>query len=230
MSEHARRSDALTPELGALVRLAAAMSSPSQSLLAEAMHDAAELASRVGAEEVLLQGYLFVGYPATLRAFALWRTIAGGTAAAVAPEESRADWAERGAEVCARIYGGAYERLRENVAALHPDLERWRVEEGYGKVLGRPGLELKDRELCIVALLAGLPAPHQLHSHLRGALNAGAMPEQVDAALEHAGAMLRPERLAAARQLWDEVYARWLERAAGLPVAPTESLEGRGGV
>ena len=146
----------MKPETEALIRLAAAMSSPNPALLTEAMRHAAGAADRVAAEEVLLQGYLFLGYPAVLRAWAMWRTIAGGSAVAVAPEESRADWAERGAQVCARIYGGAYERLRQNVAGLHPDLERWMVEEGYGKVLGRPGLDLKERELCIVALLAGL--------------------------------------------------------------------------
>ena len=220
----------MKPETEALIRLAAAMSSPNPALLTEAMRHAAGAADRVAAEEVLLQGYLFLGYPAVLRAWAMWRTIAGGSAVAVAPEESRADWAERGAQVCARIYGGAYERLRQNVAGLHPDLERWMVEEGYGKVLGRPGLDLKERELCIVALLAGLPVPHQLHSHLRGALNAGASPEEVDGALELAGTILRPERLAAARQLWDGVYRRWLERqAAPSESAQTGSVEGRGG-
>lgn len=220
----------MNPENAALIRLAAAMSSPNEALLVEAMRHAAGAAERVAAEEVLLQGYLFVGYPAALRALGLWRTVVGGPPAAVAPEESRADWAERGAQVCARIYGGAYERLRENVAALHPDLERWMVEEGYGKVLGRPGLDLKERELCIIALLAGLPAPHQLHSHLRGALNAGASPQEVDAALELAGTILRPERLAAARRLWDGVYRRWLERSAtSAQPAHSQSIEGRGG-
>ena len=231
MIERLPGAEPMTPEIAALVRLAAAMSSPSEAILADAMRGAAEVADRVAAEEVLLQGYLFVGYPAVLRALAMWRRLVGGPAAAVAPAETREDWAERGAQVCARIYGGAYERLRKNVAGLHPDLERWMVEEGYGKVLGRPGLDLKERELCVVALLAGLPASHQLHSHLRGALNAGAAPEEVDAALELAGMFLRPERLAAARRLWDDVYRRWLERmAASLESAQPESLEGRGGV
>jgi hypothetical protein len=49
------------------------------------------------------------------------------------------------------------------------------IVEGYGKVLGRPGLDAGDvRELCIVALLAVAGRAAQLYSHLRGALNAGA--------------------------------------------------------
>jgi 4-carboxymuconolactone decarboxylase len=50
--------------------------------------------------------------------------------------------------------------------------------EGYGKVL-RSALDLKTRELCIIALLASQDAPHQLHSHLRGALT-GATTAEVD--------------------------------------------------
>ncbi len=55
--------------------------------------------------------------------------------------------------------------------------------KGYGKVLGRPGLDLATRELCIVALLAVLRTPRQLYSHLRGALNAGAPPPEMEEVL-----------------------------------------------
>jgi 4-carboxymuconolactone decarboxylase len=65
-------------------------------------------------------------------------------------------------------------------------MERWMVVEGYGKVLGRPQLDLPTRELCIVALLAVLGMPRQLHSHLRGALNAGATLEEVEVAMRTA--------------------------------------------
>ena len=46
--------------------------------------------------------------------------------------------------------------------------------EGYGKVLSRPGLDIVDREMVIVACLAMENRVSQLHSHLRGALNVGA--------------------------------------------------------
>jgi 4-carboxymuconolactone decarboxylase len=54
------------------------------------------------------------------------------------------------------------------------------LEEGYGKVLSRPHMDLKVRELCIIGVLVGLDAPQQLYSHLRGALNVGATPEEVE--------------------------------------------------
>ncbi len=205
----------MTPATAALVRLSAALGSGQDDELARAIDVAAADAPREQAEEVLLQSYLFLGYPAALRALGAWRERVGGQAARTAPPEERADWRARGEQVCERVYGGAYGRLRANVARLHPDLERWMLEEGYGKVLGRPGLELRERELCIVALLAGLNAPHQLHSHLRGALNAGATPLEVEQALELAAAALPAERIEAARALWQRVRGRWVERTGG---------------
>ncbi len=199
----------------ALLRLSAALAAGNEQVLAEAMAGAARAAPRVEAEEVLLQGFLFLGYPATLRVLALWRERVGGPAAAVAPPEERADWQARGERVCREVYGEAYERLRENVAGLHPDIDRWMLEEGYGKVLGRPGLPLRERELCIVALLAGVPtAARQLHSHLRGALNVGATPEEVDEALAVAAGVLPAQSMKAARARWADVRERWRARSA----------------
>jgi 4-carboxymuconolactone decarboxylase len=53
------------------------------------------------------------------------------------------------------------------------------IVEGYGKILSRPGLELRLRELCIVAACVATGQDRQLHSHLHGALNAGATGEEV---------------------------------------------------
>lgn len=203
----------MTAATAALVRLSAALASGDDDTLTGAIDVAAAEAPAAAVEEVLLQSYLFLGYPAALRALGVWRDRVGGDAVRRAPPEERADWRARGEQVCERVYGGAYERLRANVARLHPDLEQWMLEEGYGKVLGRPGLALRERELCIVALLAGLRTPHQLHSHLRGALNAGATPVQVEQALELAATVLPAERIAAARTLWQTVRGRWEERA-----------------
>jgi 4-carboxymuconolactone decarboxylase len=91
------------------------------------------------------------------------------------------------------------------------------VVEGYGKVLGRPGLDLTTRELCIAALLAVLRAPRQLYSHLRGALNAGADPAAVEEVLDLACARLGEERTEQARAVWTQVQARALADAVSIP-------------
>jgi 4-carboxymuconolactone decarboxylase len=117
--------------------------------------------------------------------------------------------------VCQVVYGEQYAPLRANVAALHPALERWMLEDGYGRVLGRPGLALVVRELCIVALAAGLEAPRQLYAHLRGALHAGATPQMVEESLAEAASMHGFDRARSAMAVWRELCAR----ASGRPAA-----------
>lgn len=196
----------MTESTRALVDLSAALSAGSREGLVDAI-DRAAAADPVGAEEVLLQSYLFLGYPAALNAFKVWRERTG-RAAPTPTEDDWAGWRVRGEQVCARVYGGQYERLRGNVAALHPDMERWMLTEGYGKVLGRPGLALPVRELCIAALLAGLDAEPQLYAHLRGALETGATVVEVEEALDLACRRITPERAAAARAVWARVRDR----------------------
>ena len=196
----------------ALVRVSAALSPGSSAELRSALRDAVDVADGDAVEEVILQGYLFAGYPAALNAFKLWRE----TSARAAPEpvsDDPAAWAQRGPEVLGIVYGDQAARLRENAAALHPDLERWALLEGYGKVLGRAGLDLATRELCIAALLASLDAEPQLYAHLRGALNAGASEEDVDDALRVAALGMTPQRARSAREVWTRVRERRRERS-----------------
>ena len=138
-------------------------------------------------EEALLQCYLFLGFPAALEALSIWRDVAGETESEVDPDPGAATlegWQERGQRICKTVYQNNFEKLRANVRRMHPELDRWMITEGYGKVLGRPGLSLAVRELCIVAILAATGWERQLHSHLRGALNAAASREDIDDALE----------------------------------------------
>jgi 4-carboxymuconolactone decarboxylase len=76
---------------------------------------------------------------------------------------------------------------------------------GYGRVIGRPGLDLATRELCIAALLAVWKSPRQLHSHLRGALNAGAGRDEVTAAVEIACRYLDLGAATELRSFWGRV-------------------------
>jgi 4-carboxymuconolactone decarboxylase len=215
----------MTDAARALVRVSAALARSDRAALDRTLAEAQAVASAVQIEEVLLQSHLFVGYPAMLQAFGVWRERSPATEptaddgawqhdarADTAPDRAAADdcvgWHVRGEQVCARVYGGQYERLRANVVALHPALDRWMIADGYGRVLGRPGLDLDVRELCIVALLCAQDAPAQLYAHLRGALNAGAAEAEVESAVVEATAGLPKERAAAARATWSRVRAR----------------------
>ena len=133
-------------------------------------------------EETVLASVLYVGFPRALVAMTCWRRHASEPAAgAEAGDYARwREWRARGEATCRAVYGEHYEQLRHHVRALHPELDLWMLVDGYGKTLSRPGLDLARRELCSVALLVSQPAPRQLLAHLRGALNAGASPAQVD--------------------------------------------------
>jgi 4-carboxymuconolactone decarboxylase len=163
-------------------------------------------------EELILQSVLMVGYPRALVAFTVWRKVGGGPAAEEDPDQdySRApEWTRRGQEQCAVVYGDNYQRLRQSVRALHPALDSWMITEGYGRTLARPGLDLCRRELCIVAQTAVLETPRQLHSHLRGALNAGATFGQIDGTLSIVNPLLSFDQWKKVKELWRTVRQGW---------------------
>jgi 4-carboxymuconolactone decarboxylase len=56
----------------------------------------------------------------------------------------------------------------------------------WGDVWQRPGLDLKTRSLITVAMLTALGKQHELKGHLRGALNNGATPAELQEVLLHA--------------------------------------------
>jgi len=199
----------LDPATRALLELAIAIALGEESRLEPACR-ACLVAGipEIWAEELLLQSVLTVGWPRALVAFAAWRKTAGpiqesgedGSDYGRAPE-----WENRGEAVCSEVYGKNYERLRENVRALHPSLDSWMVIEGYGKTLGRPGLDLARRELGTVVQVAIQGAERQLHSHLRGALNAGASPRALSEALELVAPSLGVREKEIAGSLWKRV-------------------------
>ena len=186
----------LDAESEALVRLSAVITAGSELLLREALAIAATVVRADWVEEVILQSYLFAGFPRALNAAREWRRISGRPAPEVDPGESGGDvaeWTRRGQETCATVYGRFYERLRHNIRALHPALDAWMITDGYGKVLSRPALDLLRRELCVVSSCALARQDRQLHSHLYGALHAGASPQMVRASLGAVADLLGPD-------------------------------------
>jgi 4-carboxymuconolactone decarboxylase len=199
----------VAPSLEVLVRISASIASSDwDAVEADFGRLAATNCPPEIVEEMILQLYLFVGFPAALTAARIWRDLFGQTAIDTDPlavPDRLDEWEARGVTVCRTVYGSSYDALRTNVAGVHPALDRWMVLEGYGKVLGRPGLALWQRELCIVAMLAAGGWAEQLHSHLRGALRAGAGSELVERALDIGLARVHPSRVASLRGVWNRV-------------------------
>jgi 4-carboxymuconolactone decarboxylase len=189
----------------ALVRLSAVIAAGDESAVRAEIARVVNVVPAVWVEELLLQTYLFAGFPRALNATREWRRVLRGVVSSPsAPGPVRA----AGEATCERVYGEMYDRLRENIRHLHPLLDDWMITEGYGKVLSRPALDLPRRELCIVAACAATAQDRQLHSHLHGALNAGVSANAVDAAIDSLADLLGPARLRDVKLLWARVRGK----------------------
>lgn len=201
----------LDHETRALVRLAGVISAGSELHVRDAIAVAADVCRPEWVEEVVLQSYLFAGFPRALNAAREWRRISGRSAPHSDDGEDFSNverWRVEGETTCSTVYGPFYERLRHNIRQLHPALDAWMIVEGYGKVLSRPALDLRRRELCIVSACAVARQDRQLHSHLYGALHAGASPEDVLATLDSVEDLLGPDDARRYRQLFTRVLGK----------------------
>jgi 4-carboxymuconolactone decarboxylase len=207
------KQDVLDAQTRDLVRFAAAVAQGYEPEIRERV--SAMRASQVPVawvEELLLQSVLMVGYPRALVAFSVWRRVSG----VGAPEQDEGmelgreeEWLRRGEAACQVVYGDNYRKLRDNVRELHPAIDQWIIVHGYGRTISRPGLDLQRRELCTVAQTAVLETPRQLHSHLRGALNAGASFGQIEGVLSIVNPLLSFDQWKKVKELWRGVRDGW---------------------
>ena len=210
---HARDAivSALDTPTRLLVRASAAICAGSEPQLRDALAATLETVDPQWVEELVLQSYLFAGLPRALNAAREGRRISGRRAPATDEGADYAnvdEWRRRGEETCATVYGPFYHRLRHNIAELHPALDAWMIVEGYGKVLGRPQLDLVRRELCVVAACAAMGQDRQLHSHLHGALHAGAADSAVSDTLAAIADFIDPHDADRFALLWARVRRR----------------------
>ena len=149
---------------------------------------------------------LYGGYPAALEALALVREVfpEPGESREVAVRERHT----LGDQLCRRVYSINFDKLLRRVHALHPDLATWMIEDGYGRVLSRPGLDARTRELVTISALAATGWRRQLVSHLLGARRLGATAEARRAAFTAGLARANASARAESRHAWREVEAR----------------------
>ena len=81
---------------------------------------------------------------------------------------------ERGLAKLREIDGQAGEHVLESLDGIAPDFARYLIEFPFGDIYSRPSLDLKSREIAVVAALTALGnAVPQLKVHIQGALNVG---------------------------------------------------------
>ena len=65
-------------------------------------------------------------------------------------------------------------RLMDLLEPIAPDLARYVIEFAFGDVYTRPGLDARQRELCIISALAALGGKEELlKDHVEAAMNVG---------------------------------------------------------
>src|SRR3989442_14753502 len=151
MGERGAGSGTMRPEVSALdaqttalVRAAAALAEGKIAELKQRFVAArAAGVPDLWVEELLLQSLMLVGYPLALVAFGVWREVTGPSARGgdsageeLAHEEWQA-WAERGAQVCAAVYGRAYHQLLVKHPPLPPPPEDLVPVDADGQLIGR---------------------------------------------------------------------------------------------
>jgi len=81
---------------------------------------------------------------------------------------------ERGLAKLEEIDGEAGTHVINSLRDIAPDFARYLIEFPFGDIYSRPGLDLRSREIAVVAALTALGnAAPQLKVHIAGALNVG---------------------------------------------------------
>ncbi len=87
---------------------------------------------------------------------------------------------DRGLAKLEEIDGQAGTRVIESLRDIAPDFARYLIEFPFGDIYARPGLDLRSREIAVVAALTAMGnATPQLKVHIEGALNVGVSREEI---------------------------------------------------
>ncbi|BBB64507.1 4-carboxymuconolactone decarboxylase [Undibacterium sp. YM2] len=87
---------------------------------------------------------------------------------------------QRGWEKLREIDGEAGEKVIAALADIAPDFARYLIEFPFGDIYSRPQLDLKSREIAVLAALTALGnATPQLKVHIQAALNVACTREEV---------------------------------------------------
>jgi len=82
----------------------------------------------------------------------------------------------------------------------------------WGQVWTRPGLDLRLRSICTVAVLCALGEHRQLATHIRGALGQGVTPAELAEIFIHVGSYAGAPKAASAISIADTLLAGYQEQ------------------
>ena len=93
---------------------------------------------------------------------------------------SKSERYQKGAEKMKELFGG-----EPRPGSMHEDFLNITVENLFGDIWGREGLETKERSMITVAALTVLGRDPELKVHIRGALNLGISRDKINEIMIH---------------------------------------------
>ncbi len=130
-------------------------------------------------EETLLQAVLFAGFPRVVSAF---ETLAEAWPTDTAPRGGAlpvAEQAAAGQDLFAAIYGRNEKAVHAMLRSFHGEFHDFVLEAAYGRILTRPGLSGRVREMLATGVLAAQDQRRQFAGHGRGAMHLGATRDEL---------------------------------------------------
>jgi len=94
---------------------------------------------------------------------------------------------DRGLAMRRQVMGNAFvDKAFGDMTDFTEPMQQHITRKAWGDVWQRDGLDLKTRSLITVAMLTALGKQHELKGHVRGALNNGVTPAELQEVLLHA--------------------------------------------
>ncbi len=162
--------------------------------------------------ETVLNMLPYVGYPRTLSTMMSFQKVypnyirdrsGGKDPQPTEPWQDYAGkvWIERGTQIQAQLgFGGpGAEAFTKQLMQLSPELTEWVRYDDFGRVFGRAGLSLIEREAIVIGVTIAQGAP-QVASHHRAMVNVGGSEALIDGLVEAVARIVDAKAMAAARQ------------------------------
>ncbi len=122
-------------------------------------------------------------------------------------ERVKKGWAIRNS-----CFGPAGEERLEMLRALDPGYAESILDFTFGTIWARPGLDLKWRELIVIAINAAMNHPEEVAIHTRGALNQGATRQEIKEAIIQCAPYIGNPKTNHALQAAQKVFDQWEPR------------------
>ncbi|HYE76750.1 MAG TPA: hypothetical protein VEI97_02080 [bacterium] len=191
----------------ALARIAAAATLDDQIALAAALQVAIDLGfPHEAGYETLLQLVPYVGYPRVVHAmvtmhanFPTYFSLRGERPSEPWAAHAVGTWPMRGEQIFIQLWGPEAWG-RRNLSDLSPELGEWFIADTFGRIFGRPGLTLLEREVVVLGTLLAQGSFRELANHRRAIHHLGGPEELIDAVVEGVGDLILGQHLLAARE------------------------------